>query len=233
MNSSLTSNIMSLLKAKFEITRTPWSEDVAELYDVALEYITDEAYPFLRKRIATTTRPIQSGDLLLWAAEAINPAPDADAAFVEVRYLIETQGLHGQPHPQNPNIRVPGDPKFSHPDIAGAVQDCGGWRAVCLEQRDMGVLKGQFAKAYQTRLTRRRETQIEYLGEIERRPDLFPRWSPPAIAQPQAARKAIAPPPQETLLDCTTGNPGRVIDITRTLRERAGRIGRALEEGHE
>jgi hypothetical protein len=221
MNRDNQATILATLEAAYNAYRTKsWEESMTALYALALEIIPDACYPAILRHIITHKVPdCQTADLLRCAAETLFPYPTPEEAFREVIGKAERLGLCGQQQPGR-SVRLAGAPPFSHPDIREAVEDCGGWRAVCLCD-NIQVLKAQFQASYARRLEARRQEQFTRLHEIERYPDLFPVWNREAIA-PQAL-----PAPKRQVAEGYCD----IVPIPQVTRQLLAGIGQAIDGG--
>lgn len=159
------------------------------------------------------------------AARLESPVPSADDAMYEVSELVNRYGVHGRPDPQNPRVRVPGPPPFSHPLIERTVRYSGGWENVCdgKAQYQEGGLRGSFKATYSRSEIEWVEAVAVCLESGTRPAAMFPVWKPFGVA---AAPVAI---PEPAILPGELWNGGGAIVSPRYSRLSRGNDVRVLE----
>lgn len=150
---------------------TPWSEDEAQLYDVALNSIPPLLVPEVVHRALTSYdfRP-SVRELLTIASDMLaGPHPTTGEAWHVVERLMLTRGIYCRPDPFHENVYREGAPEFPHAYIERAVDRMGGWRSICLSELDLGSIRAQFQRVYDDVLeeTRRKNCEALATGHLE------------------------------------------------------------------
>ena len=150
---------------------TPWTEDEAQLYDVALDSIPPLLIPeVIHRALATCTYRPSVRELLTIASEMLaGPHPTTGEAWHTVERLMMTRGIYCRPDPYHENVYREGAPVFPHAFIERAVERMGGWRSMCLSDMDMGSIRAQFQRAYDEVLEEARRKNCDALasGHLE------------------------------------------------------------------
>lgn len=159
------------------------------------------------------------------AARIESPTPNADAALTEVQTLIRRYGANAAPHPDNPNVRVMGEPPFSHPLVGAAVRRLGGWARICAgeAQYQEGGFDGAFRAVYDRAEGDFREQVSAALQQGVRPPGLFPPYVPFAAARVVQP----LPAPVQTLL--APAVPQRLTPMPANLRDMIARFSQRTE----
>lgn len=129
-----------------------------QLYGFVLRHLGEDLSRAAVQEAALTCRWRPSpAELRELAVHQAVPLPDASEVIAEIAGLLESVGLYGVVHPENPRVRLPGAPPMS-PLATEVVRRLGGWERLCTEPTEGRVPWEKSAK----------EAHREIVTKIER-----------------------------------------------------------------
>lgn len=181
-----------------------WGDRHRPVYAIALRRLTDgEGKAAVRWAVLHEEWRPTPARLLEIAADVASPVPDSEMAYSEIITLAQSEGKYAMPHPDNPNIKIEGPPRFSHPLIAQVVSYCGGWDLICSGEANMQEgLKKQVRGAHESiadQWTEQVKVQLA-LPPGKRDQRYFPAWKPIALLPPAEVPFMIGPARRAPLL---------------------------------
>jgi hypothetical protein len=164
MNEMTRSRAFALLKRM--PSNLPWSRDMEDLYEIALDSLPSLLIPEVIYR-AVTARSVRPTvpELLAIAAEMLpGPHPSPAEAWQIVEQLRSSVGIYCEPDPYRENVFREGEPDFPHGFIRSAVERIGGWRFICTGRDSSFALRTRFERAYAHVLEMARNQNQEILS---------------------------------------------------------------------